>query len=86
MTPKIAIQSFSALSSPLPRFSRPDQKSATRESVLSQMCLRAAPHVDVTKTLKQFAIFLLQRDDFNGSPKWHSGDAKVSVRSPGGLR
>lgn len=43
------------------------------------MCLRAAPHVDVTTTFKQFAIFLLQRDDFDGSPKWHSGDAKVSV-------
>ncbi|XP_050693238.1 uncharacterized protein LOC126983987 [Eriocheir sinensis] len=64
------------------RFSRPDQESVTRESVLRQMCLRAAPHVDVTETFKQFAIFLLQRDDFDGSPKWHSGNAKDVLSDP----
>lgn len=72
---------FLPLSASFPaRFSKPGQATVVREAVMRQMCQRAAPHVDVTKVFKQFAIFLLHRDDFDDSPKWHSGDAKVSVR------
>ncbi|XP_063840756.1 uncharacterized protein LOC135089244 [Scylla paramamosain] len=64
------------------KFSQPGQATVVRQSVLRQMCLRAAPHVDVNKIFKQFAIFLLHRDDFDDSPKWHSGDAKAVLDDP----
>ncbi|KAG0724473.1 hypothetical protein GWK47_005077 [Chionoecetes opilio] len=55
------------------------QANVVRGSVLRQMCLSAAQRVDVTKTFKQFAVFLLHRDDFDETPRWYSGDAQVSA-------
>ncbi|XP_045615349.1 uncharacterized protein [Procambarus clarkii] len=64
------------------KFTDPSRRSAVRESVLRAMCTKAAPHLDLTDKIKQFAVFLLQRDDFDDQARWHSGEAKDVLADP----
>ncbi|KAK8744277.1 hypothetical protein OTU49_000715 [Cherax quadricarinatus] len=46
------------------------------------MCVKAAPHVELNNKLKQFAVFLIQRDGFDNQARWYSGEAQDVLADP----
>lgn len=64
------------------KFVDASRRSATRESVLRDLCEAGVTHVELDDKMKQFAIFNLHRDNFEDAAKWHSGDAKNVIDDP----